>query len=111
MPSVVMVGGRPQLVEPNPAMPRIAGWTGILMRSVDGRPGIGLLDGHDGLVGLVGDSGTSFKTAPAIGRALSQLVLEGRSDIDLPPFHAARSENGERRVDEHQYQTEASISR
>lgn len=105
---------REQLIRRYPRMHNAVGrggWTGVLMRSVDGRPIIGPFEGYDGLVGLVGDSGTSFKTAPAIGRALSQLVLDGRSDVDLTPFHASRFRDGGRWVDEHQYQADASISR
>ena len=87
------------------------GWTGILMRSADDRPIIGPFDGYQGLVGLVGDSGTSFKTAPAIGRALAELVIDGESELDLTPFHASRFAQDGRSADEHQYQANASISR
>ena len=79
------------------------GWTGILMRAVDDRPIIGPFDGYAGLIGLVGDSGTSFKTAPAVGRALAELVVDGRSETDLTPFHASRFRGDGRWVDEHQY--------
>lgn len=87
------------------------GWTGILMRSIDDRPIIGPFDGYEGLVGLVGDSGTSFKTAPAIGRALAELIIDGRSEEDLTPFHASRFLQDGRWVDAHQYNASASISR
>lgn len=87
------------------------GWTGILMRSVDDRPIIGPFDGYTGLVGLVGDSGTSFKTAPAVGRALAESIVDGHSSIDLSPFHAARFLQDGRWIDAHQYSASASISR
>lgn len=87
------------------------GWTGLVMRSVDSRPIIGPFDGYEGLVGLVGDSGTCFKTAPAIGRALAQLITSGTSDVDLTPFHHSRFEAGGRWVDPTEIAPAASISR
>jgi sarcosine oxidase subunit beta len=87
------------------------GWTGILMRTADGRPIIGPFDGYAGLLGLVGDSGTSFKTAPAIGRALAELIVDGSSETDLSPFHASRFADGGRWTDEREYAAGASISR
>jgi sarcosine oxidase subunit beta len=105
---------RTQLANRYPVMKAAVGrggWTGILMRSIDDRPIIGPFDGYEGLVGLVGDSGTSFKTAPAIGRALAELVIDGRSEVDLTPFHAARFAQSGGWVDEHQYRSDASISR
>jgi hypothetical protein len=37
------------------------------------------------------DSGTSFKTAPAIGLALADLIVHGTSaEVDIAPFSAAR---------------------
>lgn len=35
-------------------------------------------------------SGHGFKFAPAIGEAMSELVLDGRTTVDLAPFDAAR---------------------
>lgn len=105
---------RTQLAKRYPVMRHAVsrgGWTGILMRSVDDRPIIGPFEGYEGLVGLVGDSGTSFKTAPAVGRALAELIVDGASETDLTPFHASRFATGGRWVDEHQYRTSASISR
>ena len=62
------------------------GWTGILMPAIDERPIIVPFDGCQGIVMLVGDSGSCFKTAAAIGRALAELVTDGRSEVDLTPF-------------------------
>lgn len=87
------------------------GWTGLVMRSDDSRPIIGPFDGYEGLVGLVGDSGTSFKTAPAVGRALAQLVTTGTSDFDLSPFHHGRFAGGGRWVDPTDTSSTGSISR
>ncbi|MEW5991049.1 MAG: FAD-dependent oxidoreductase [Chloroflexota bacterium] len=105
---------REQLTRRYPVMRHAVGrggWTGLVMRSIDSRPIIGPFEGYQGLVGLVGDSGTSFKTAPAIGRALAELVTIGVSEFDLSPFHAARFAGGGRWVDPTETSSSASISR
>jgi sarcosine oxidase subunit beta len=105
---------RQQLIRRYPVMEHAVsrgGWTGILMRSIDNRPIIGPFDGYDGLFGLVGDSGTSFKTAPATGAALAELVVDCHSRMDLTPFHASRFTEAGAWTDRHQYSPESSISR
>jgi sarcosine oxidase subunit beta len=70
------------------------GWAGMIMMSEDGRPIIDRL-GPDGLWGMLGDSGTSFKTSPAIGRCLAEWVTTGAaSTVDLHPFRASRFAEG-----------------
>jgi sarcosine oxidase subunit beta len=81
------------------------------MRSVDSRPIIGPFDGYEGLVGLVGDSGSCFKTAPAIGRALAELTTTGTSEVDLTPFHHSRFDGGGHWVDPTETAPAGSISR
>jgi sarcosine oxidase, subunit beta len=62
--------------------------------SPDGRPIIGPL-GIEGLWGMLGDSGTSFKTSPAIGRCLAEWITTGAaSTADLQPFRASRFAEG-----------------
>jgi sarcosine oxidase subunit beta len=71
------------------------GWAGMIMMSPDGRPIIGPL-GPEGLWGMLGDSGTSFKTSPAIGRCLAEWILTGTSTTaDLRPFRASRFAEGQ----------------
>jgi sarcosine oxidase, subunit beta len=70
------------------------GWAGMIMMSPDGRPIIGPL-GPAGLWGMLGDSGTSFKTSPAIGRCLAESIVTGATAIaDLHPFRASRFAEG-----------------
>ena len=70
------------------------GWAGMIMMSADGRPIIDRL-GPDGLWGMLGDSGTSFKTSPAIGRCLAEWIVSGApSTVDLRPFRASRFAEG-----------------
>ena len=78
------------------------GWAGMIMMSADGRPVIDQL--LPGLYGMLGDSGTSFKTAPAIGRGLAEWVVEGAPrTVDLGPFRAARFAEGRPWHDEDHY--------
>ena len=89
--------------------PRLAGasmrggWAGMIMMSPDGRPIIDRL-GPEGLWGMLGDSGTSFKTSPAIGRCLAEWVVTGApSTVDLAPFRASRFAEGRPWADEDHY--------
>ncbi len=82
-------------------------WAGILMRSGDSRPVIGALDQYEGLYCMTGDSGTSFKTSPAIGKCLSELITTGTSQtVDLTPFRPSRFDEGKPWVDQHTYGTD-----
>jgi sarcosine oxidase subunit beta len=75
----------------------------MIMMSPDGRPIIDRL-GPDGLWGMLGDSGTSFKTSPAIGRCLAEWIVTGApSTVDLTPFRASRFAEGRPWADEDHY--------
>lgn len=80
------------------------GWTGVYMQSPDGHPIIDKLDRFDGLYLMAGDSGTSFKTAPAIGMILAEWIAEGEPrSMDMTPFRASRFAEGKPWIDEHAY--------
>lgn len=80
------------------------GWTGVYMQSPDGHPIIDKLDRYEGLFIMAGDSGTSFKTSPAIGLILAEWIAEGEPKLmDMTPFRASRFEEGKPWVDEFQY--------
>jgi sarcosine oxidase subunit beta len=79
------------------------GWAGMIMMSEDGRPIIDRL-GPEGLWGMLGDSGTSFKTSPAIGRCLAEWIVTGApSTAELHPFRASRFAEGRPWQDEDHY--------
>lgn len=88
-------------------------WTGLIMRSEDSHPVIDHLPQASGLFLMSGDSGSSFKTAPAIGKCLSEWIVEGKpTTVDLTPFRAGRFAAGELWRDEHSYSSAAqTISR
>ncbi|HSG85086.1 MAG TPA: FAD-binding oxidoreductase [Candidatus Limnocylindrales bacterium] len=71
--------------------------------SPDQRPILGPA-GPDGFILACGFSGTGFKTAPAVGRSLAELILDGRSsEVDLAPYGLDRFAAGRGLVGEHPY--------
>lgn len=88
-------------------------WAGILMMSPDSRPIIDKLPQYDGLYGMTGDSGTSFKTSPAIGKCLAEWIIEGAPrTVDLTPFRSTRFAEGKPWEDKYNYGVKrATISR
>jgi sarcosine oxidase, subunit beta len=88
-------------------------WAGVLMMSPDAHPLIGRLEQYEGLYCMAGDSGTSFKTAPGIGKCLSELIVDGQATtVDLTPFRPSRVAEGQLWHDENDYGFERStISR
>jgi sarcosine oxidase subunit beta len=70
------------------------GWAGLIMMSPDGRPVIDRIPSVEGLWVMLGDSGTSFKTSPAIGRCLAEWIVGGRPSLDLAPFRSTRFAEG-----------------
>ncbi len=74
------------------AMPRLAngtprgGWAGLLEGTPDFHPVIGVAPGIDGLILCYGFSGHGFKEAPATGRLVAELILDGRPSLDLAPL-------------------------
>ncbi|MBI3637861.1 MAG: FAD-binding oxidoreductase [Candidatus Rokubacteria bacterium] len=71
------------------------GWAGMIMMSPDGRPIIDHVPSVPGLYVMLGDSGTSFKTSPAIGQCLAEWVVFGKPlTVDLTPFRSTRFAEG-----------------
>jgi sarcosine oxidase, subunit beta len=80
------------------------GWAGMIMMSDDGRPIIDQFPTIPGLYGMLGDSGTSFKTSPAIGRCLAEWIAYGKPRlVDLTPFRSTRFAEGKPWVDDDHY--------
>src|SRR5438034_571148 len=80
------------------------GWAGMIMMSPAGRPIIDRIPSIDGLYVMLGDSGTSFKTSPVIGRCLAEWIVEGRPrTVDLTPFRSTRFAEGKPWIDESNY--------
>jgi sarcosine oxidase subunit beta len=80
------------------------GWAGMIMMSADGRPIIDQIPSVAGLYCMLGDSGTSFKTSPAIGRCLAEWIVDGKPrTVDLAPFRSTRFAEGQPWQDEDNY--------
>ncbi len=80
------------------------GWAGMIMMSPDGRPIIDRIPSVEGLFVMLGDSGTSFKTSPAIGKCLAEWILQGKPrTVDLTPFRASRFAEGKPWIDDDHY--------
>ncbi len=90
------------------------GWAGVITMSADGRPIIDQIPAFAGLFCMLGDSGTSFKTAPAIGLGLAEWITKGEpQSFDLHPFRSSRFAEDDLWLDENAYgpHRERTISR
>ncbi|HET7727716.1 MAG TPA: FAD-binding oxidoreductase [Candidatus Limnocylindrales bacterium] len=71
--------------------------------TADQRPILGRA-GPDGFYLACGFSGTGFKTAPAVGACLAELILDGRATtVDISTYGLARFAEGRLLVGEHAY--------
>lgn len=87
--------------------PMRGGWAGLIMMSPDGRPIIDQIPSVPGLYGMLGDSGTSFKTSPVIGKCLAEWIVYGKPrTVDLTPFRSTRFAEGQPWYDEDNYGAE-----
>jgi len=62
------------------------GWGGLYAITPDDNPIIGAIPEAEGFFCAIGFSGHGFQQAPTVGRILSELILDGRTDFDLAPF-------------------------
>ena len=77
-----------------------AGYDGI---TLDQHPYLGTA-GPDGFYLDCGFSGTGFKTAPAVGLCMSELILDGRSKtVDISIYSPQRLSDGKQITGEHAY--------
>jgi sarcosine oxidase, subunit beta len=89
---------RKRLAKRIPAMadaPYSRGHAGIYDVSPDARAVMGPVPGVERLFVAAGFSGTGFKTAPAVGASMAELILTGTSTtVDLTPFGFERILSG-----------------
>ena len=80
------------------------GWSGLFTTTPDWHPILDRVPGVEGLFCMVGFSGHGFKLAPAIGQAMSELVLDGQaSSIDLSPLRFSRFEENDLILSRYRY--------
>jgi sarcosine oxidase subunit beta len=83
------------------AMPRLAegvargGWAGLLEGTPDFHPVMGKAPGVEGLLLCYGFSGHGFKEAPVTGRLMAEMILDGRTSIDIAPLRFERFAEGD----------------
>ena len=104
---------RRRLAHRVPAMKHAAyaqGHAGIYDVSPDSRAVLGKVPGVEGLFVAAGFSGTGFKTSPAVGAAMAELIFNGRSGaIDISPFGFERILSGRLIRTENEYKMVASF--
>jgi glycine/D-amino acid oxidase-like deaminating enzyme len=80
------------------------GWSGLFTTTPDWHPILDRVPGVEGLFCMVGFSGHGFKLAPAIGQAMSELILDGPvSSIDLSPLRFSRFEEDDLVLSRYRY--------
>ena len=80
------------------------GWSGLFTTTPDWHPILDRVPGIEGLFCMVGFSGHGFKLAPAIGQAMSELILDGQaSSIDLSPLRFSRFEENDLILSRYRY--------
>lgn len=68
----------------------VRSWAGIEGFTPDGLPIIGRSPNAPGAFHACGFSAHGFQLSPVVGRILSQLVLDGESDLPIGPFDPGR---------------------
>jgi sarcosine oxidase subunit beta len=63
-------------------------WAGLYDMTPDAHPIVGPIG--DGVYAACGFSGHGFMQSPAVGRALAEEILHGRSSFDLAPYRLDR---------------------
>ena len=82
----------------------VRSWSGVDGNTPDGHLILDRAPGVDGLYLAVGMSGTGFKVGPAVGKCMSELIVDGEaSSVDIRPFRLSRFEEGDTLVGRHEY--------
>jgi len=102
-----VVRAKERLMKRMPAIagaPMRGGWAGAITITPDGKQ---IIDRHPEIEGLwicTGDNGSGFKTAPALGAALSEWMTDGAPrTVPLRPFRATRFKEGDLLIGENEY--------
>ncbi len=77
----------------------LRGWGGLYANTPDENPIIGEIPTVQGFVCAAGFSGHGFQHGPAVGRLLSELILDGKTSFDLSPFVYERFKKREKTVE------------
>ena len=69
-------------------------WAGVIDTTPDAIPVLGAVPGLEGFILAAGFSGHGFGMAPVVGQVIADLVLDGRTDLDLHPLRYTRFAEG-----------------
>jgi len=83
--------------------PYASGHAGIYDVTPDQRPILDEVPGIEGLYVAAGFSGTGFKTSPAVGASMADLILSGKMPDAIAPFSITRFMTGQLLAGEHEY--------
>jgi sarcosine oxidase subunit beta len=68
----------------------LRGWGGLYAMTPDENPIIGEIPGIKGFFCATGFSGHGFQHGPAVGRILSELILDRNTSFNISPFNYDR---------------------
>lgn len=108
LPPHVTAEGAQILTHRIPALERASlarGYRAFDCYSADRHAILGAVPGVDGLYLATAFSGSGFKTAPAVGTCMAELIVDGRArTVDIEPFRLSRFAEGKRVEGRHPYQ-------
>ena len=68
----------------------MSGWAGLRPLTLDEHAIIDFLPGVDGFLCAVGFCGHGFQHSPAAGKAVAEIILDGKSSLDISALSFAR---------------------
>jgi sarcosine oxidase subunit beta len=71
------------------------GWAGLYEDTLDKHPILGLVEGVEGFICAAGFSGHGIMHAPATGELIAELIVDGRTSLDIQALRASRFRSGE----------------
>jgi sarcosine oxidase, subunit beta len=71
------------------------GWAGLYEDTPDKHPILGKVDGVDGFINAAGFSGHGIMHAPATGELIAELIVDGKTSLDISALNASRFRTGQ----------------
>ncbi len=92
-----MQRGLAELQRVLPSLPRLGvaeSWAGYIDATPDLTPVLGPIAGLRGFVFATGFSGHGFAMGPVAGRLVSELIVDGKTSLDITAFRFSRFAEG-----------------
>jgi sarcosine oxidase subunit beta len=71
------------------------GWAGLYEDTPDKHPILGTVEGIEGFISAAGFSGHGIMHAPATGELIADLIVDGRTSLDISPLGSSRFRTGQ----------------